>query len=77
MLLSKSQLKHPPVDSPPGKKVLYGSASIMLAFMIGAAPYAQAQNEDSQGTIQFTEGKYEVPEMSGKAVLCVERRGGD
>jgi len=81
MLLSKSQLKHPPVDSPPfikrGKKALYGSASMMLVFMVSAAPYAQAQNEDSQGTIQFTEGKYEVPEMSGKAVLCVERRGGD
>lgn len=83
MLLSKSPLKHPPVDSPPpgkrGKKVLYGSASMMLALMIGAAPYAQADENTDQkikGTIQFTKAKYDAPEMAGQVTLWVERKNG-
>ena len=84
MLLSKSGVKHLQVDSPPpikrGKKVLYGCTSMMLALMIGVAPYAQADEDGDKkfkGTIQFTKAKYDAYEMAGHVTLWVERSGGE
>lgn len=79
MLLDKSQVKYRRGDSPPpvkrGKQLLYGSASMMLALMIGVAPYANAKS--TSGVIQFDKREYKVPEMAGKVVLHVERKEGD
>ena len=79
MQLDKSQSKYQGGDSPPpikrGKQLLYGSASMMLALMVGVAPHAVAKS--TNGVIQFDKKEYKVDEMEGKVTLWVERKEGN
>ncbi|MDM8558900.1 Calx-beta domain-containing protein [Candidatus Parabeggiatoa sp. HSG14] len=74
-MLNKSQYRQEYL-SPPNwrKKVLHGTASMMLALTVGFVPYAQA--DDNSGKVQFTKPDYKVPEMAGHVQLWVSRTDG-